>query len=272
MGIDAGKLCGKIIEKIMENAQNLAESGPFSAQFHRDAGRLSGLVEALISLDPGDQANDASERLCAAAQHRMSVSDESDSAKECRYNDSAASAMWEIAEEVANMPFAPSVRKAAQAVPQAVPQVVPAKRSEEAVADVLATAYASDDKNTEARVDGNGNGGGGRKKWQRKAPLVKVNDIVVWILEKKEKGTESVTVDDIAKQFFAKGRQYNAARSVALKAAHAMANRGIVNDDFLKIGRMSLTEHGVFQAEKLRGPVFSIDGDGYGATGEPKNV
>lgn len=264
MGIDAGKLCGKIIEKIMENAQNLAESGPFSAQFHRDAGRLSGLVEALISLDPGDQANDASERLCAAAQHRMSVSDESDSAKECRYNDSAASAMWEIAEEVANMPFAPSVRKASQTAPAAVP----AKRSEEAVADILATAYASDDKNTEARVDGNGNGGGGRKKWQRKAPLVKVNDIVVWILEQKEKGTESVTVDDIAKQFFAKGRQYNAARSVALKAAHAMADRGIVNDDFLKIGRMSLTEHGVFQAEKLRGPVFSMDSEAAPASGQ----
>jgi len=251
---DMSKALTWIAGEIMNRAQALSETDMAGPQAQREAGRIAGLSQALgYALEAGVDYEALHEMSTYAIRTRSAIADEATTARGCRYNEAAAAALNELSTHLHGYDFA-----APSPEPEPEPESEP-ENEEEGKADEAEEAKPEDGGANAVRIQKP------RRKHQRLAPQVKADDVLVWLLSRGEDGGVEIPVDDIAIQFYLKGgRDDTSAHKAALNIAYILEKRGLAElhsghdkRNHVVVKSVSLTTHGVFEAQRIRGPLVS---------------
>lgn len=259
MKIDRNKFEDAIALRIQEAAQNLIECkcADCGAR-HRLAGRIAGLADILDDLYRNWRSDDESLMFIVSgeATYRQSEADDSADIRVVRYDTEAARAITEVSEEAANGMWSADYEKA----------------KEDLAKEPKAGDSGEDVPDGSAVEDPAGEVGAGivriqqpRRKHQRFAPQVKADDVLVWLLSRGGDSGVEIPIDDIAIQFYLKGgRDDTSAHKAALNLAYILEKRGLTElhsghgeRNHVVVRSVSLTTHGVFEAQRIRGPLVS---------------
>ena len=264
--IDRVKLQQDIVGAVSNAAQRFLEAAS-DAQRQKAAGAINGLADMLD--DVFSIAGDG--ELRAAFQGDMlqgqRLADDADTAASVRYHTAAANEIsavirimdaWTEVKE-AKAEYDAAIKKHEAPAPVIANEVV--GHEDEPVDPGQCANYEWVDDPPAPKPEDE------RKKYYRRGPRVNTDDILVWLLCRNEGGQETVPIDDIAIEFYLRGGRGDLfAHKAALNAMYSLEKRNCVEThrrEGGKYGRktivsdVSLTTHGVFEAQRIRGPIAS---------------